>query len=136
MALAKRPRPPGADGLMVLPPYVYKGDWRENKAHFDAVIRPLRCRACCTTTRSRTARTSRQRRCASFRTRKPARGEGIEWRRAACHRDPRDNGDRLAIFAGMDDMILESIPMGATGWVAGLVDALPAESVRALRRRP
>jgi len=39
------------------------------------------------------------------------------------------NGDRLAIFAGMDDMIVESVPMGASGWVAGLVNALPAESV-------
>ena len=28
----------GCDGLMVLPPYVYKGDWRESKAHFEAVI--------------------------------------------------------------------------------------------------
>ena len=27
-------------------------------------------------------------------------------------------------------MILESIPMGASGWVAGLVNALPVESVR------
>jgi 4-hydroxy-tetrahydrodipicolinate synthase len=39
------------------------------------------------------------------------------------------NDDRFVIFAGMDDMILESIPMGASGWVAGLVNALPAESV-------
>ena len=38
--------------------------------------------------------------------------------------------DRLNIFAGMDDMILESIPMGAVGWIAGLVNAYPAESVR------
>jgi 1-pyrroline-4-hydroxy-2-carboxylate deaminase len=38
-------------------------------------------------------------------------------------------GDRLRMFAGMDDMILESIPMGATGWIAGLVNAFPAESV-------
>jgi 4-hydroxy-tetrahydrodipicolinate synthase len=30
----------------------------------------------------------------------------------------------------MDDMILESIPMGANGWIAGLVNAFPAESVR------
>src|SRR5512145_1347434 len=28
----------GADGLMVLPPYVYEGDWRETRAHFEAVI--------------------------------------------------------------------------------------------------
>jgi 1-pyrroline-4-hydroxy-2-carboxylate deaminase len=39
-------------------------------------------------------------------------------------------GDRLRIFAGMDDMILESIPMGAVGWIAGLVNAFPVESVR------
>jgi dihydrodipicolinate synthase/N-acetylneuraminate lyase len=36
----------------------------------------------------------------------------------------------LNIFAGMDDMILEAIPMGATGWIAGLVNALPDESIR------
>jgi 4-hydroxy-tetrahydrodipicolinate synthase len=29
-------------------------------------------------------------------------------------------------------MILESIPMGAQGWIAGLVNAFPAESVRVL----
>src|SRR6185295_7089503 len=36
VALAKRSAAVGCDGLMVLPPYVYQGDWRENKAHFDA----------------------------------------------------------------------------------------------------
>jgi len=39
-------------------------------------------------------------------------------------------GDRLAIFAGLDDMILEAVPAGASGWIAGLVNALPEESVR------
>jgi 4-hydroxy-tetrahydrodipicolinate synthase len=39
------------------------------------------------------------------------------------------NGDRLVIFAGMDDMIVEAVPMGASGWIAGLVNALPAESI-------
>src|SRR5262249_41735062 len=45
VALAKRAAAVGCDGLMVLPPYVYKGDWRESKAHFEAVIRatPLSC---------------------------------------------------------------------------------------------
>ena len=28
----------GCEGLMVLPPYVYQGDWRETRAHFEAVI--------------------------------------------------------------------------------------------------
>jgi 4-hydroxy-tetrahydrodipicolinate synthase len=40
--------------------------------------------------------------------------------------------ERLRLFAGMDDMILESIPMGAQGWIAGLVNAFPVESVRVL----
>ena len=35
----KQPRDLGCDGLMVLPPYVYKGDWREMKAHVAAVFR-------------------------------------------------------------------------------------------------
>jgi 4-hydroxy-tetrahydrodipicolinate synthase len=39
-------------------------------------------------------------------------------------------GDRLAMFAGLDDMVLECIPMGASGWIAGLVNALPVESVQ------
>src|SRR5206468_5199392 len=38
-------------------------------------------------------------------------------------------GDRLAIFVGVDDAIMEGIAAGAVGWVAGLADALPRESV-------
>lgn len=38
-------------------------------------------------------------------------------------------GDRLAILSGVDTLALESILMGADGWVAGLVDAFPAETV-------
>jgi dihydrodipicolinate synthase/N-acetylneuraminate lyase len=39
-------------------------------------------------------------------------------------------GDRLEIFVGVDDEIVEAIAAGATGWIAGLVNAFPAESVR------
>lgn len=38
-------------------------------------------------------------------------------------------GDRLAILSGVDTLALESLLMGADGWVAGLVDAFPAETV-------
>jgi hypothetical protein len=38
-------------------------------------------------------------------------------------------GDRLAIFVGVDDAIVEGIAAGAVGWIAGLVNALPRESV-------
>ena len=38
-------------------------------------------------------------------------------------------GDRLAIMTGVDTLALESLVLGADGWVAGLVDAFPAETV-------
>ncbi|HEX5130286.1 MAG TPA: dihydrodipicolinate synthase family protein, partial [Usitatibacter sp.] len=38
-------------------------------------------------------------------------------------------GERLHILVGVDDMIVEGIAAGATGWIAGLVNAYPRESV-------
>jgi dihydrodipicolinate synthase/N-acetylneuraminate lyase len=38
-------------------------------------------------------------------------------------------GDRYKILCGVDTIALESILMGAKGWVAGLVDAFPEETV-------
>jgi 4-hydroxy-tetrahydrodipicolinate synthase len=37
-------------------------------------------------------------------------------------------GDRFLLFCGVDDLVLESIVLGATGWVSGLVNAFPAEN--------
>jgi len=42
----------------------------------------------------------------------------------------RLTGDRFALFCGVDDLALESFALGACGWVAGLVVAFPAETVR------
>ncbi|MEP6505331.1 MAG: dihydrodipicolinate synthase family protein, partial [Betaproteobacteria bacterium] len=39
-------------------------------------------------------------------------------------------GDRLKILVGVDDLLVEGIAAGATGWIAGLVNAMPVESVR------
>lgn len=38
-------------------------------------------------------------------------------------------GDRFKILCGVDTLALESLFMGADGWVAGLVDAFPRETV-------
>ena len=38
-------------------------------------------------------------------------------------------GDRFAVFCGVDDLILESVALGATGWVSGMTNAWPAECV-------
>jgi 4-hydroxy-tetrahydrodipicolinate synthase len=38
-------------------------------------------------------------------------------------------GDRFSVFCGVDDLILESMALGATGWVSGMTNAWPAECV-------
>lgn len=132
VALARRAADVGCDGLMALPAYVYKGDTRETDAHYSAVIgaTPLSCMLYNNPIAYGTDVTPPQlaklaERHANLHAVKESSGEV---RRVTAVRAVL--GDRLAIFAGMDDMILESIPMGAVGWVAGLVNAFPTESVR------
>ena len=38
-------------------------------------------------------------------------------------------GDRFSIFCGVDDLIVESMSLGATGWVSGMTNAWPQECV-------
>ncbi len=38
-------------------------------------------------------------------------------------------GDRYALFAGLDDVALEGLLLGARGWVSGLTNAFPQESL-------
>ncbi|MEP6492913.1 MAG: dihydrodipicolinate synthase family protein [bacterium] len=131
VALAKRAEAVGCNGLMVLPPYVYRGDWRESKAHFDAVIdaTSLSCMLYNNPIAYGTDVTPDQmRELASHGNLHAVKESSGDVRRVTAIHER--NGDRFNIFAGMDDMILEAIPMGAKGWIAGLVNALPAESVR------
>lgn len=37
--------------------------------------------------------------------------------------------DRFVVFAGVDDIALESLMLGATGWISGLTNVFPRESV-------
>jgi 4-hydroxy-tetrahydrodipicolinate synthase len=39
-------------------------------------------------------------------------------------------GDRFSVFCGVDDLILESVALGVTGWVSGMTNAWPAECVK------
>ena len=130
--LAQSAAEAGCDGLMVLPSYVYKGDWRETKAHYSAVIASttLSCMLYnnpiaygVDVIPDQLAELADA--YANLHAVKESSGEV---RRVTAVRARL--ADRLAIFAGMDDMILESIPMGAVGWIAGLVNAFPEESVR------
>src|SRR5207302_7321033 len=37
-------------------------------------------------------------------------------------------GDRFILFGGVDDLVLESVMLGAQGWISGLVNAFPSEN--------
>lgn len=41
----------------------------------------------------------------------------------------REFGDRFIVFGGVDDIALESLMLGATGWISGLTNVFPKESV-------
>lgn len=42
-------------------------------------------------------------------------------------------GDRLAVVCGVDDLIVESVALGAKAWVSGMANALPKQSVELLK---
>jgi 1-pyrroline-4-hydroxy-2-carboxylate deaminase len=42
-------------------------------------------------------------------------------------------GDRYKVMAGLDDIALEGLMLGASGWVSGLTSAFPKESVRLVK---
>jgi 4-hydroxy-tetrahydrodipicolinate synthase len=38
-------------------------------------------------------------------------------------------GERFVLFAGLDDVVFEAVTLGARGWVSGLSNVFPAESL-------
>lgn len=131
VSLAKQAHAAGCDGLMVLPPYVYRGDWREMKAHVSAVFEatPLPGMLYNNPIAYGTDFLPEQiRELAAERANFVAVKESsADIRRVSAIRALL--GDRLALFVGVDDAILEGIGVGAVGWIAGLANALPRESV-------
>ncbi len=121
----------GAEGLMVLPAMVYKSDARETLAHFRAVARasalpimiynnPVSYGVDVTPEMF---------------------AELADEKTVVALKESSDNvrritdivnacGERYILFCGVDDLILESAMLGVAGWVAGLVNAFPEESVR------
>ncbi|MGA8108224.1 MAG: dihydrodipicolinate synthase family protein [Acidobacteriaceae bacterium] len=131
VSLAKNAEQAGCSGLMVLPPYVYKGDWREMKAHIAAIFQATQL-SCMLYNNPVSYGTD-------FLPEHIAELAGEHQNFAAVKESSTDVrrvtairaliGDRLKIFVGVDDAIVEGIAAGAVGWVAGLVNAFPAESV-------
>jgi 4-hydroxy-tetrahydrodipicolinate synthase len=121
----------GCRGLMVLPPYVYRGDRREMTAHVSAVFKATRlpCMLYNNPVAYGTDFVPPQIYELAFRHRNLAavKESSTDVRRITELRTLL--GDRLALFVGVDDAIVEGIRAGAVGWIAGLANALPQESV-------
>lgn len=129
--LAKAAEETGCGGLMVLPPYVYSTDWREMKAHVAAVLRAtkLSCMLYNNPIAYRTDFLPEQiaELAAEHENLHAVKESSADLRRITAIRALL--GGRLAILVGVDDAIVEGIAAGAAGWIAGLVNALPKESV-------
>ena len=129
--LAKEAEQVGCSGLMVLPPYVYTSDWREMKQHVSAVIAAtkLPCMLYNNPIAYKTDFLAPQ--IAELAAEQPnlqaVKESSADARRVMAIREVV--GDRLKIFVGVDDVLVEAVDAGATGWVAGLVNAFPRESV-------
>ncbi len=118
------------DGLMALPGMVYKSDTRETLQHFRAIARasdlPI-----------------------MIYNNPPVYGVDVKpetFAELASEKtivaikessdDPRRitdlhnlHGERFILFCGVDDLLLESCALGIEGWVSGLTDVFPEESV-------
>jgi 1-pyrroline-4-hydroxy-2-carboxylate deaminase len=125
----------GCRGLMVLPPYVYSTDWREMKAHIAAVLRAtnLSCMLYNNPVAYKTdfIPSHIAELAAEHSNLHAVKESSADIRRVTALRGLL--GDRLRILVGVDDLIVEGVAAGAVGWIAGLVNAFPRESVALFR---
>jgi len=121
----------GCAGLMILPPYVYKGDWRENKAHVAAILKATPLPGMLYNNPVAYGVDYFPEQIAEMAGEHPnlaaVKESSTDVRRVTAIRAL--TGDRIALCVGVDDAIVEGIAAGAVGWVAGLVNAFPRESV-------
>jgi 4-hydroxy-tetrahydrodipicolinate synthase len=119
----------GVDGLMVLPGMVYKSDERETLVHFRGVAHSTGLPIMIYNNPVSYGVDLLPHAFAEL-----AQEENIvaikesseDVRRLT---DLRNTvGDRFVLFGGVDDLILESIALGAEGWISGLVNAFPDEN--------
>lgn len=134
VAAAKRAEELGANGLMLLPPMRYFADQEETLAFFEAVAlsTPLPIMIYNNPVDYKIEVTLDMFEVLS-------KHENIQ----AVKESTRDIsnvtrminrfGDRFKILTGVDPLAMESLVMGAHGWVAGLVDAFPKETVAIFR---
>jgi 4-hydroxy-tetrahydrodipicolinate synthase len=119
----------GVDGLMVLPGMVYKSDTRETIAHFRAVANATELPIMVynnPVSYNVDLKPEAFIELADEPTLVAIKESSEDPRRITDLRNAV--GDRYLLFCGVDDLVLESIVLGATGWVSGLVNAFPREN--------
>lgn len=131
---ARRAERAGCAGLMVLPCMVYQADARENLAHFKTVAantdlpimvynNPV--------TYGVDLKPEQFEELAECKTIVAIKESSDDVRRIT---DLINQvGDHFTLFCGVDDIVVESVMLGAHGWVAGLVNAFPHEAVQLYR---
>jgi 4-hydroxy-tetrahydrodipicolinate synthase len=124
----------GAQGLMVLPPMRYKSSPRETVAWFTAIARSTDLSVMVynnpvdygiEVTLDMFAELTA---CDNIRAVKESTRDVTNVTRLR-----NRFGDRIRILCGVDTLALEELLLGADGWVAGLVDAFPRETVAIYR---
>ena len=119
----------GVDGLMVLPAMVYKSDRQETIAHFRTVARASHLPILCYNNPVSYGVDITPEMFAEL----------ADQENLVAIKESSDNvrritdllntlGNRYLLFNGVDDLVLESVLLGAVGWVAGLINAFPEES--------
>ena len=120
----------GVDGLMLLPAMVYRGTERETLYHFQTVARATKLPIMIYNNPvtygvdidlEMTAELAKESNIVAIK-------ESTTDTRRLTELQSRF-GDRFVLFCGVDDIALESIWLGATGWISGLTNVFPQESV-------
>jgi dihydrodipicolinate synthase/N-acetylneuraminate lyase len=125
----------GMRGCMILPPYVHKGSWREYRAHFEAMLSaaPLPMMLYNNPPAYIVDVSADQvfdlaERHANLVAVKDSTGDARKL--TALVAGSRGRSRKVGALVGLDDCAVEGARMGCAGWIAGLANALPEESVR------
>lgn len=126
---ARAAKEAGVDGLMVLPALVYSADTRESVYHFRTIAQNVDLPIMIYNNP------------VSYRVDISPETflQLADVKNIVAIKESSDNprritdlinlhGDRFILFSGVDDLVMESVMLGATGWISGLVNAFPREN--------
>ena len=125
----------GMHGCMILPPYVHKGPWHEYRAHFEAMLSaaPLPMMLynnppayIVDVSAEQVFALAEQH--PNLVAVKDSTGDARKLTALIAGSAARSR--KIGALVGLDDCAVEGARMGCCGWIAGLANAMPEESVR------